>query len=83
MPLPDGPPMIATTSRARSDGSRSSIRAAARISRSGAFNGWIRPTNASTTASSGNPIARRAAAWSPGLNMSRSTPGLTTPTFAG
>ena len=83
IPLPDGPPMIATTSRSRSDGSCSSIRAAALIRMSGAFKGWIRPTKASRTASSGTPTARRAAACEPGLKTSRSTPGLTTPTLAG
>jgi predicted ferric reductase len=43
----------------------------------------LREPHPFTIASGRNPSALRATNWSPGLNTSRSTPGLTTPTFAG
>ena len=70
------------TSRSRGTTPRASSSAAADSSTSGAFSGWIRPTNASTTASRRMPSAARAAARSPGANRSRSTPGATVLTFS-
>ena len=69
-PLPDGPP--ATTTRTPGNF------AAARNTMSGAFSGWIRPTNATTSSSGDSLSAARAARRSPGWNTSRSTPGWTT-----
>ena len=76
-PVPLGPPSDGDDEPVeRSSGRRASSSAAARSSTSGAFSGWIRPTNSSTTASAGRPTRgagpRR---WSPGVKTSRSTPG--------
>ena len=79
-PVPDGPPTTGDDQPVeRSAGSRSSSAATARSSTSGAFSGWIRPTNSSTAASAASPSrARGRPPRSPGGTASRSTPGWTT-----
>ena len=65
-PEPDGPPTTGTTTRERSSGARSSSTATARSRTSGAFSGWIRPANISTSglgrqpelAAYGGPVQR-------------------------
>ncbi|GAB3911366.1 hypothetical protein GCM10029964_117080 [Kibdelosporangium lantanae] len=62
---------------------RRSSSATARRSTSGAFNGWIRPTNAYTVMSGPMPRCARDAAFEPGWKQDRSTPGRTVQTLSG
>ncbi len=59
--MPLVPPTTTAINRSRSDGWRSIISASARISRSGALSGWIRPTKSRTSRSTGRPRRARAA----------------------
>ena len=60
-PVPEGPPTTGTTEPVAQRRVSLEQRGTARSSTSGAFSGWIRPANISTTASRGSPSRARGA----------------------